>query len=268
MPDPLTHFAIAFALSSFIFRFKTAFLMGVLALLPDFDVLFFVHRSFTHSIILVALVFLPLIILKTNKLTLMSFFAIVSHVITDTFQAPTPILYPLISDSIHISINAGIIMDQGIKPYFSTTLKFVPTNFNQFSSFNAPLFAGTMVPIAAFLVLIPIIKSRVHSSKLSRHDGIVTIVLKSNEEVKSIVEEMKSKGVNKIIVINNPLSDGTLEIANNRDLALSLSQEGESKAIERTPLAFVMDAKSNIAGDLKKKSIIRNLRDKINLKVK
>ena len=57
MPDLLTHFAVAFALTSpFLGRL---FRPGVIAVLPDLDVFLHVHRSITHPATVLLVFALP-----------------------------------------------------------------------------------------------------------------------------------------------------------------------------------------------------------------
>jgi hypothetical protein len=47
---PLLHFAVPFAFFRALgLNRKTAFLVAIVALMPDLDVLIHIHRSFTHS---------------------------------------------------------------------------------------------------------------------------------------------------------------------------------------------------------------------------
>ncbi|MCS7098209.1 MAG: metal-dependent hydrolase [Candidatus Methanomethyliaceae archaeon] len=252
MPDPLTHFALPFALASPFFGVKTAFIIGTIALLPDFDVIFRIHRSFTHSIIFILCVCLPIMIFKRNKFTLMSFLALTSHLIMDMFQTYTPILYPLISESIHININAGIIIDQSIKPYLTTTLKFAPTNFTQFSSFNAPLFINMMLPIAMILILIPIITGKIYYNNHRLFNipynkiTIVLFALNETKDIESFIDKIKSNGLNKIILVSNHLNNEINELAKRKDLII-IYHEDISKTIKsilnytNTPYIFIIN---------------------------
>lgn len=64
MPEPLIHFVIPFfLLMMFGLGIKKAALISLLAVLPDLDVLFHIHRSFSHSIIFILLFSLPAIII-------------------------------------------------------------------------------------------------------------------------------------------------------------------------------------------------------------
>ncbi|MBS7659884.1 hypothetical protein KEJ28_04275, partial [Candidatus Bathyarchaeota archaeon] len=57
--EPLLHFTIPFL--SFLLvgvQPKKAFLLSLLALVPDLDALFLVHRSFTHSIVCISIILL------------------------------------------------------------------------------------------------------------------------------------------------------------------------------------------------------------------
>ena len=68
MPEPLIHFAVPFAsLRAFGVDLRKAVLVSLVAVAPDLDVLFNVHRSQTHSVIMLAVVALPLFVLTRNR---------------------------------------------------------------------------------------------------------------------------------------------------------------------------------------------------------
>ena len=68
--EPLLHVAVPFASlrALSVDRRKAAF-ASVVALTPDLDIFFHVHRSQSHSIIVLAAVVLPLLILTRNRKT-------------------------------------------------------------------------------------------------------------------------------------------------------------------------------------------------------
>jgi membrane-bound metal-dependent hydrolase YbcI (DUF457 family) len=99
MPELLLHFAIPFSISAPIIGVKRAIVVGIVGMLPDVDALLHVHRSMTHSIIILTILSLiPLYItsfkLKEKSLALLSFISLTTHPIMDMFQTYTPIIYP------------------------------------------------------------------------------------------------------------------------------------------------------------------------------
>jgi membrane-bound metal-dependent hydrolase YbcI (DUF457 family) len=60
------HFAVPFsALVSAGVKPKKAFLASLFSLLPDFDALFLVHRSFSHSLFVIMCAALPFVVIAT-----------------------------------------------------------------------------------------------------------------------------------------------------------------------------------------------------------
>ena len=109
MPEPLLHFIIPFAIFIFFgFSLKKSFILSFLAILPDLDVLFHIHRSITHSAIFLILICIPIIVfikLKYPKYftdSLVGSLVVLSHPILDVFHSYTPILYPLYKNSVFI----------------------------------------------------------------------------------------------------------------------------------------------------------------------
>jgi len=60
LPDMLTHFAVAFAFTAPFLGISKAILAGVIAVTPDVDVFSHVHRSITHSVIVLLVFALPI----------------------------------------------------------------------------------------------------------------------------------------------------------------------------------------------------------------
>ncbi|MEM0314375.1 MAG: hypothetical protein QXQ41_07505, partial [Candidatus Bathyarchaeia archaeon] len=61
--EPIIHFVAPFvALVAAGVKPKKSFLLALLGLIPDIDAILLVHRSFTHSIIVIFLVMAPLIV--------------------------------------------------------------------------------------------------------------------------------------------------------------------------------------------------------------
>ncbi|MCP8321917.1 MAG: metal-dependent hydrolase, partial [archaeon] len=108
MPELLIHFALPFASLSMIgVRPKIAFVASIFAIMPDLDVLLNVHKSITHSFILLFLVsFIAYSLLKKSygELILICFIGFASHLFLDLFSGYTPILWPLYDKSIRISL--------------------------------------------------------------------------------------------------------------------------------------------------------------------
>lgn len=168
--EPLLHFTIPFL--AFILvgvRPKKAFLLSFLALVPDLDALFLIHRSFTHSIIFISIILLvaTLVLHKFKprmlKYAFMGFFAIASHLILDVFTGFTPILWPIYNFSIWISIDFTAHVSSLPNLTLQFTLLKEPITFDVAKSLDAPIFTSYGLAIVAVLfipVLISLVKMR------------------------------------------------------------------------------------------------------------
>jgi len=155
LAEPLIHFAVPFAVfTAFGVKPKRALLLSLLALTPDLDVLFHVHRSLTHSLIPLLLVAAPLLALTWKRKPYRNFVvlasvAVASHLLLD-LTGYTPILCPLLQDSLRIAFNCD--MHYSSFPALSLNIKIqsTPTTFNPFKSLDAPLFTseGFLVSLA------------------------------------------------------------------------------------------------------------------------
>ncbi|MBC7130620.1 metal-dependent hydrolase [Candidatus Bathyarchaeota archaeon] len=160
--EPLLHFVIPFLTLLLLgTRPKAAFLASLLALTPDLDALLLVHRSFTHSIIFISAIFVP-VILTLNKFKpelknfgFMGFFAVASHLLLDVFAGYTPIFWPLYNQSIWISLD--LTAHIGSLPSFALNLTLLtePISFSAVQSLDAPILTGSGL-IISLIVLSPL----------------------------------------------------------------------------------------------------------------
>jgi dolichol-phosphate mannosyltransferase len=304
MPDPLTHFSVAFAITAPFIGIKRAALAGIVALLPDLDALTHIHRSATHSIITILAITIPIIIItKTKKpnhtkTILLYIIALLTHPILDTFQTYTPILYPLITESILISINAGIIIDNTLKPYINTIIQTTPTNFTPFTQLDAPLIMPETLLPALILIATPLLytyknqNNKKHITKItniatqdpinleiineintSTPDDITIVIptLNEAEAIGKVIDELKQEGYKNILVVDGYSNDGTPEIARQKG-AKVIYQHGKGKAgaiktaIENitTPYMLIMDGDHTYdPKDIKKMLLHANKYDQI-----
>jgi len=158
MSELLLHFVIPFAAFSYFRKPKEAFLVSLFALLPDLDVLMHVHRSWTHSIILIlAFCGVMLLIFKVFNSKLFGFgflatLALISHLLLDLFTTYTPILWPLVSQSFFVNLTGGVKISGNIQVYVNSEVFIEPTSFAHFESFDAPIFTSEGLIIAVMLV--------------------------------------------------------------------------------------------------------------------
>lgn len=155
MPDLLSHYALSFLISSRVGKFKYALLFALIGLLPDIDVLFRIHRWFTHSLILlacVALIVLSVILRFRRGLlthTLFAFTLYALHTVLDLLMAPTPIFWPLVSVSyvLRIGIN-GSVSAEGVTLTSTIEVRTTTTDFTPKTSLEGPLISETGVVVA------------------------------------------------------------------------------------------------------------------------
>ncbi|MEM3630264.1 MAG: metal-dependent hydrolase [Nitrososphaerota archaeon] len=160
--EPLIHFIILFtALILANIKFKKALLISLLSLLPDLDALFLIHRSFSHSIIvlLIGTIVLLWIAHKKKKFqdyVLLGFIGILSHLILDLFSGYTPILWPLYNYSLWIKVDFIAHIDSSLS--FTYDMKIVenPIDFYKISRLDAPLFTseGLIIFIILFIAIL------------------------------------------------------------------------------------------------------------------
>lgn len=163
--EPLLHFVILFtALIILGIKFRKAFTASLIALIPDLDVLFHVHRSISHSAIPAIIVSLLLLYTfkKHRRLIVLALIAYLSHLFLDIFCGYTPILYPIYGKNIWISVelNSHISSFIGLGLNFKILTK--PVEFKVFESLDALLF--TSEGVASSIILL----SSILISKLTK----------------------------------------------------------------------------------------------------
>jgi membrane-bound metal-dependent hydrolase YbcI (DUF457 family) len=146
---------------------------SLVALTPDIDVLFQVHRSQTHSFVLLALVTLPLLVLTWNRKSLRSFvllgaFGVSVHLVLDLFQSSTPVLWPLLNESIWIPVTLYLHIGSAAAVPGSAAVYVEPTVIERFTSFDAPVLTGEGLVLSTVLLapaLVQILLNRLTTIK-------------------------------------------------------------------------------------------------------
>jgi len=143
---------------------RRAIVVGIVGMLPDVDALLHVHRSMTHSIIILTILSLiPLYItsfkLKEKSLALLSFLSLTTHPIMDMFQTYTPIIYPISNFSFQVSVKGNVLISQSITPYIQFQITSTQTSFQNFSMMDAPIFTSEGFIISLLLVAAPVLFS-------------------------------------------------------------------------------------------------------------
>jgi hypothetical protein len=159
--EPLLHFAIPFAIASLLgLRLKWSFLVGLMGLLPDFDVLFLMHRSVSHSLLIpLILIFISLIWKKFRLQLQLSSFGLGSHAILDLIDGYTPILWPISQSSFKLVFELRLFIKSFPMLYFKMNLLERPYEYGFFTTFDAPLFTAEGLAIAFLLITLSIVIS-------------------------------------------------------------------------------------------------------------
>ena len=194
MPEPLIHFIIPlFLLIMLGFNLKKSILISSLAIIPDLDVIFHVHRSISHSIIFIIVLIIPIILIlnylkignKNEKL--MAILVILSHPFLDMFGGYTPILWPLIDKSVYIFTELTINMNNVLDLNLIFKINFDKTIFYKITGGDAPIFTSQGFGITLVLLIGLAMKNlsiKIHNvTKVMRY-GIIDIEKRNRKKKK------------------------------------------------------------------------------------
>jgi hypothetical protein len=157
--EPLLHFAVPFtSVRATGLDWRKALFASLVALTPDLDVFFNVHRSESHSLILLTIVVVPLLILlrkhKTLRtLVLLGTLGILTHFVLDLFQNPVPLLWPLLNQSLSISTILDLHIGSAPTVTGSVDVQIAQEPIEPFSHFDAPLVTAEGFCISVLLLL-------------------------------------------------------------------------------------------------------------------
>ena len=141
---------------------RRALPIAVLGIVPDLDVLFLVHRSVSHSVIVIGLVTFPFFMYSWKfkpewlSTTWLCFLALSSNPILDLFFGFVPVFWPLYPFSIWLKV--GLDVRLGSDFILIPFLNFVqvPTVFNRRNLIEGGLFTSESV-IITIILMTPII---------------------------------------------------------------------------------------------------------------
>jgi hypothetical protein len=160
--EPLLHFVLPL-ISLLLLREKpkNAALFALLGILPDMDAVLLVHRSFSHSIIVMILIFVPIYMLSRLykpeyvRFIILGFLIIISHPVLD-LGGYTPIFWPVYKSSIKLGVSLNGVVNEGIRLRPHLQVSQEPTYFIKYSSIDYPLFTydGLMISL---ILLLPVI---------------------------------------------------------------------------------------------------------------
>lgn len=157
MPDILSHIAISYIIATRVLGYSLrAALFSLAGVLPDIDSALGMHRWVTHSLLILAPV-APLILWRRARVYVLIFITIYSiHIAMDILTAPTPILWPILRESVMLRLDISVEVNGGslaIKPKIgaiTSETMFTPTPV------EGPLtsIVGISLAIAAVLITI------------------------------------------------------------------------------------------------------------------
>lgn len=163
--EPLVHVVVPFvALTLWGCRFKVAFPLSLLGLLPDLDALFLVHRSFSHSLVVLAAVAVPLwwavqrFRPRFSRMVWLGFLCVASHLILDMFTGYTPLFWPVYNLSVWIHAELGVHIGSSFGFQGETYVGTEPVSFRLWDAFDAPLFTGRGLVLSAVLLTPLVVK--------------------------------------------------------------------------------------------------------------
>ncbi len=156
----LVHFIVPLvALTIFGLELKKALPIALLAVVPDLDAFFYVHRSPSHSIVVALIAMAPFVLWtyrfkpKLLRYALLAFLALASHPILDVFGGYTPILWPLFGYSLWVQVQLGAYIGSSAGLLPSARLLMKPTTFEPFRTLDAPVFTGGGLVLSVVLLL-------------------------------------------------------------------------------------------------------------------
>jgi len=164
MVELLLHYTIPLAILSYTFDlrrdYKKILALSILGIMPDLDALLHIHRSMSHSIIPYTIILIAILVFIRNsevrKWSIIGYLIILSHLLLDMFTGSTPVLWPLIPNSIYFETNVTALITETvtIKPEIDVGVE--RTVFKRFTSLDAPIATSQGVAVTITL-LTPII---------------------------------------------------------------------------------------------------------------
>lgn len=138
--------------------------LALLGVLPDLDALLLVHRSVSHSVVVLSLVWAPLLAFayfirpEYRRMAALGLLVLLSHPVVDVMGGSTPILWPLMDTSFHIMLSLNGKVGGGVSLIPRLEVQRTTTVFKQVASLDYPLFTGEGLMVSLIL-LTPVILS-------------------------------------------------------------------------------------------------------------
>ena len=166
MPEPLVHYIIPFIILGMLgISIKKAALFSLLAILPDIDVIFHIHRSFSHSIFFILFFAPPAIMITYNyyeplfKDSIIATLVVLTHPFMDMFDNYTPVFWPLYSKSIHLVAECTTNMNNVFDLNFNFNILTKPILFYKTVEIDTHIFSSVGVGVSILLLTGLILKN-------------------------------------------------------------------------------------------------------------
>jgi membrane-bound metal-dependent hydrolase YbcI (DUF457 family) len=160
--EPIVHFVVPLTTLLLLgIELRTAVPLAILGVLPDLDSLLLIHRSFSHSIVVIGLLFLAIFLVVRHYrpahkgIVVLGFLVVASHLILD-LGGLTPILWPIYPFDVAAKFSLNIVVGNGIGLSPNLNLTQAPTEFSRMPGLDYPLFTEEGLLLTAVL-LIPVL---------------------------------------------------------------------------------------------------------------
>jgi membrane-bound metal-dependent hydrolase YbcI (DUF457 family) len=157
--EPLLHVVVPFtALVLLGIKPRAAAPLALLGVLPDLDALLLTHRSLSHSVIILSLAWAPILAAtwfrkpELRVYAVIGLLVLVSHPVIDMMGGYTPVLWPLLDDSISVNLALNGHISEGVSISPTMSVQSIPTVFQSVTSIDYPLFTGEGMMISLILL--------------------------------------------------------------------------------------------------------------------
>jgi membrane-bound metal-dependent hydrolase YbcI (DUF457 family) len=139
--------------------YRKSIVLAAFGVLPDFDVLFHIHRSFSHSAVVLLILAAPIMVwawIARRRTVLVlaaaATFAVMSHLLLDLFTGFTPLFWPIYDRCLAVAVGSSIHV--GSTPMFTYTLALESESMciTHFETLDAPMVTSAGFAISAFLL--------------------------------------------------------------------------------------------------------------------
>ena len=144
---------------------RTAATLAILGVISDVDALMLIHRSISHSILIMGLIIAPLLVYAKYRrpdlqnTLLLAFLVLASHPILD-LESLTPIFWPLLPYSLSLKLSLNGVIEEGLSLRPLISMSSQPTIFTKATGLDYPLFTQEGLLISLIL-LAPIIYNQI-----------------------------------------------------------------------------------------------------------